>query len=173
MLFVRKISDSKWPSDYKNGDAIKADCLGDLKTDNNSLSIWNIKNGNDVEYVASIIVANSNGEPRAITRFVFFSDSDLKRRKIVFNPTDPKNKVTIRTNGPIHYDAQELKVNSVVSIAKLVADKYSSGDIYKISKDKILSILAQSYKKSDFDLESIFSPSLRKMIKKRADELLE
>lgn len=167
MVFIRKITDSKWEDNYDEKKDVHAECLKDLKTTDNKLSVWDFQTDEDIKRVVALLAVNGDNEPPANARVVLFTDEDLKNRNISFEKTKHCNPISINVSTANHYDLYELKVGSICDFARLIAKKYAdSSNVRVVKKAEIIDILANSAINNEFDVESIKSDSFKSRIKK-------
>ena len=130
MLLARKITHAKWqPKSGISDGKISADAItADLRTQDNSLSLWECgyATTEDVEAVALTLAIAGN--QIAKIDIVWFSDDELRAGGVRISQTPGRTPIAEMSRR--HYDAQNLDYEQLGYVADCVA-KALSNDQYK------------------------------------------
>jgi len=143
-LILRKIRKARW---YYNQSGfpwllesdIPADPLGDLATNNNELSVWQIDDDkSNLPRVAAALAAN--GDDISNLDYALFDQKLLNEINITLRPSKG-NSPDETANQNWHSDIVELSARKLVELAKAIL---THAEIKRIPEKEILHLLAQA-----------------------------
>lgn len=118
--FLRTIRQARWlrpPSwDWLGSDDIQSDALLDLRTEDNTLSVYKVESGEDIDRVVVALAANR--EEVQNVDYAIFDDTALTSSNISFIHKEgdtPDYEVN-----QLHYDVTNLTILSLVQMAQAV-----------------------------------------------------
>lgn len=158
LILIRK---SRWrgtTTEFRGAPDIPADCLFDLKIENNELSAWHV----DDERINLI---------RILTALAATKDTDSNLDYITFNYDLPANfGIKLRktkgetpdtgANGQWHYDLVELSARQVVELA---VEIYHSGARDRLGEKLVGPLIKEGVQKSELDQTKIKSKLAQKL----------
>jgi hypothetical protein len=111
---------------WLKAERVAADLISrDLKTLNNELSIWSVKDDrSDIDIVLLACIENQQRTIEA--NYVILDDSEIKACGVNFKQTQPKSKV--KGASTKHFDIIELDHHSLAKIATLMKNKIQNCD---------------------------------------------
>lgn len=120
-LLLREIRKAKW---YKNAevtwlgsDELQADALGDLRTANNTLSVWEI--ADDRANLNAVIAAIAAGKNTAGNfDFALFTTTAVLEKKIKI--TEERGKTLDEGVNGFHRDLTELSMAKLLALAEII-----------------------------------------------------
>ena len=128
-LLLRKISKSKWhgheihpwlPKVSLEADAIQADAMSDLKTENNALSLWRIDDNRiNLEQVITALAANGNRP--AHLDYALFDEQFLVNSEFKVEQFSGNTPYTVANS--YHFHLTELSVHKLTEVAKIIKGK--------------------------------------------------
>jgi hypothetical protein len=140
-LLLRKIRKSKWHR--INSTEIPSDTLGDLITQNNSLSVWEINE--DESNINEIIVALAcSGDSISNIDYALFDLSSLPNFKIEINEGLTPSKIA----NQLHRDLISLTVNSIVNLTEIILDQ---SRINRVPDKKVLELVNNALANNEID----------------------
>jgi len=165
---LRKIRKARW---YKYNqlnfpwlleEDIPADPLGDLATNNNTLSVWQINDDqSNLHQVVTALAANS--DDIANLDYTIFDQQLLQEINITIKLTKG-NSPDEMANLSWHHDLIELSARRLIDLAKAI---WTHGEIKRIPEKEILNLIAQAV-----GSEQIQSIKLRPKIRMKIDKFV-
>ncbi|MCI0690506.1 hypothetical protein L0337_00700 [candidate division KSB1 bacterium] len=167
-LILRKIRKARW---YKNNQTdfpwllendIPADPLGDLATNENALSVWQIDDDkSNFPRVAAALAANC--DDLSNLDYAIFDQQVLKEINIVIRPSKGNSPDEI-VNQNCHSDLVELSARQLVNLAKAIL---THAELKRISEKEILHLLTQAVVSGQIE-----RPKLRTKIGMKIDKYI-
>jgi hypothetical protein len=141
-LLVRKIERAKWmQKDVVNGATPSADAVtGSLRTKNNTLSVWQIENLDELE--DAVIAFVCQGQHLDTVDVVSFTESALSERKLGFRNTPaktPHRKFVER-----HYDVCDLDYDSLGRFSLVIVDCLRKESIVRFTHKQLKDLVRQA-----------------------------
>ena len=135
-MYYRAISQNKWLTLFSNnnysGDAI----TGDLRTSNNTLSIWRIDETNVNCIDDYCIITALNRDSLAKVVYVILDDEELK--KFTLNQVDGVCEAFIDSDiKKNHYDLINIGYKELGDFAKLISEKVQKGQFTILTKSEM------------------------------------
>lgn len=127
-MFLRVISDLKrWSNDVcGNEQLIPADCFSDIKTTNNTLSLWQVDETNDSEIINYAVISTLNRMRFQKISYILVSDEELTNNGLTICQTDSVPDYLNSTSSNFinhHYDIINIDYQCYGKIATLFRNK--------------------------------------------------
>lgn len=158
--FVRKIERGKWTekkvwmkNDTLNGGSPSADAVtGSLRTQNNTLSVWQIETFGELEDAVTAFVCQ--GQRLDTIDVVIFEESALSERHLKFQkePAD----TPLKSFNDRHYDVCELDYHSLGQFSEVIVDSLRSKETTKrFTKAKLKELVKRAVADGKVALEDL------------------
>ena len=164
-LLIRKISRSKWPPcdlDVFDVNQLQADTIsGDLKTQKNTLSTWEIE---DIDSLEEAVLALVSGSDKIDTMHVIairFDDALNNQLKIV----STEGNTPISELRGIHRDIADLNYKALGTFAKLVIVALKENRVKTFAVKELREILKKAIEQGRLKLSDV-KPTLKEDIDK-------
>ncbi len=160
-LFIRKITRSKWP---REGKCQLENCPADaitscLRTQGNTLSVWEVTSENDMDEAALAIV--SVGDHLEAIDVIPMAPEYLKENGIDWEQSDGQTPVSgLRKN---HRDLSNLTYQKIGIIACHVMDKIKAEKWKRYTKGDLTEILEKAINDGRLEVDKL-SNSIRKKL---------
>ncbi len=172
-LILRKIRKARWYKDSKSNfpwlldEDIPADPLGDLATNNNELSVWQVED--DKSNLHGVVVAlAANSDDISNLDYALFDQQLLNEINIAIKPSKGVSPDEI-ANLNWHSDLVELSARKLVDLAKAVL---VNAEIKRIPEKEILHLLVQAVLSGQIERAKLRSKIGAKIDKHLADQKL-
>jgi len=146
-ILVRKIAENKWPKQQCAMQNICGDAVTDLKTSNNTLSLWAIKSIDDLDSAILALAASSKTSHLEKIFIVWFSDEDLQGNvnNIVFD-RDVLGDTIVQDLANTHVNLSVITYKTLGELSAFIIDKISSSEQYTIAtRNKVKSLIRDAY----------------------------
>jgi len=157
--FVRKITLSKWPkphgSEPETGEydvrTLRADAVADIRTFNDSLSIWSIPSDSEADIDEAVLaLATSVKQERLETMdIVVFAENDVTSRGLRFEDAEGETAVTDLRNS--HQNITGLTYESLSSVMEIIADITVAGRHKRLTQRHIEKLVKNNLQRIDVD----------------------
>ncbi len=167
MFLARKISLAKWerPSGWPPGE-IRSDAItADLRTVDNSLSLWECGCANDAELDDVVLALASALDHVSTVDIVWFHKSELQSACLQYKKTDGNTNVT-ELKGK-HIDVYELDYTRLGKVAHFIPAAKKNNQYRRYKKEKVIRLLSEAVKK-----ERVQINALGEGVKKKVREFL-
>ncbi len=162
-LLLREIRKSKW---YKNSDVqwlredeLQADALGDIRTSNNTLSVWQI--ADDRRNLDAVIAALAAGKNTASNfDFALFTEAAVLEKNIKIAET-PGTTLDVGVNG-FHRELTELSAGRLQALAQII-QRVAARE--RIVEPKVLNLIATAIREGRIKTE-VLSPNIKDKLPK-------
>jgi hypothetical protein len=139
-FFLRRITKTKWlernPS-WLQGDDIPADPLGDLRTQSNKLSVWQVEDDQPLLMQVAMAMTTMSGN---VSHFHYALIDQVAFKKINIKVEDAPGNSHYKQANTLHYNLIELSASDLVQLARVIYDSKMGF----IPKDKLLPSLAKA-----------------------------
>ncbi len=167
-FLVRKVSRAKWPDDVCELGNIPGDTVSDLRTSNNTLSLWRIETEDDLEKAALALSASSKTERIEMVSVVWIPEDIFIENGLSLEKSSIGDTVVFDLANT-HCDICNLTYASLGIVAQTILREIIKEGRYKrFNKAHIKKILAKAYLDDRIE-ESRCKPSLIQEIKKVAE----
>ena len=155
MFLARMITRSKWePKRGLLSGEISADAVtADLKTCDNSLSFWRCPSGTDVELEDVVLAIATAREKVEKVEIVWLDDEDLRTDGQTLINSDGRTPVAELVSQ--HVDVCYLDYNRLGKVAHRVVSAFDEGRFCRLTRARILVLLASAVRKSRVDLKDL------------------
>jgi hypothetical protein len=157
--FLRTVKQSRW---YKNPRVdwlrvgeVQADALLDLRTKDNALSVYEVKNDAEAIRVATALAATRDHVDHF--SYAVFEGSQLP--KLGIEPDRQDGDTPDAEVNKLHYDLQHLTVEKLSGLAQLI----SQGELRRILKKQMLSHLLKSIEDGNLDRSRIKASGVERL----------
>jgi hypothetical protein len=152
-MLVRKISRAKWQTFvHEDGKPVAADAVtGDLRTQNNNLSLWKISDLSQLHEAALAIVSGQEC-PDAID-LAALDEKELVEKG--FSIQETLGATPVKDLQEIHRDIVSLTCNDLCPLAQVVIGSFRQERVRRISKKEILDIVADAVKNKRLELSDL------------------
>lgn len=160
-LLLRKIRRSKWHSSgtppwLQNGE-IQADALGDIRTDSNNLSVWEVEDDkSNLDQVITALAASCDSLSNL--DYSLFDKSSLS--KIGIKAETNKGKTPYERANNLHRDLIELTATKIVKLAEVMLHSSSRE---RVSEKQILTLIKAAVNSQQIDITRL-NPNLAKKL---------
>lgn len=143
-FFLRAINRENWPEPEDNATAhdLDADALNDLKTQDNTLSVWYAESEADLR---SAIVAYLGSMDKwvelEVVEFIAIDTQEIENVGIKYN--QEPNFTYIKGYEEKHRDLAELKYDSIEKLADIVIKSINEGNEYLLDQGEIKELFAE------------------------------
>ncbi|MEE1902663.1 hypothetical protein V0R39_10505 [Pseudomonas inefficax] len=167
-LLVRKITRGKW-SIGEEVEAVNADAITQcLKTQDNTLSVWQIKDESDINQ--SILAMAAANEMLSKIDVVMLTEQALHDKNISIDATPGLTPCTNLVG--THRDLSQLNVAHLGVISELIADEIRKGNVKSFTLSTLKNILVDAIKSGELESSSL-SESVREKVEKHLKHLEE
>jgi len=152
-MLVRKISQAKWRTfAHEDGKPVSADAVtGDLRTQNNNLSLWKISDLSEFREAALAIVS---GHERLDTiDLVALDEAELS--EVGLSVRETFGATPVEELQRIHRDVVSLTYEDLRPIAQAVISGIRQERVKRISKKEILDIITDAIKNERLNLSDL------------------
>lgn len=166
MYYVRKISRGKWPEENIINQAgledVEADTLTiDLKTDHNTLSVWQVDDDTELDDI--FVALGSNMDNISTIFIVKLDQNDLLSRGIVLD--DQEGNVPVLGINDKHHNIVNLNYVNMAEIIDTILIGLKEEEWSKRTKSNMKKLLCKAYLEGKLDIDNM-SASLVKEIEK-------
>ena len=166
--FLRAINRENWPEPEENATVydLDADALNDLKTQENTMSVWYAETEDDLHTAIVAYLASMDKwvELEAV-EFIAINTKDIDEVGIKYNAVP--NFTYISDYKELHRDLVGLKYDSIEKIADIVIKSINEGNDYIIDKGQIREMFLEVVKAGKLhsdDVEKSRHNKLKKLI---------
>jgi hypothetical protein len=142
-FLLRKIRKNRWDIDthsWLNSGELQADCLGDMVTTHNKLSVYRItEDKSNLKRVTAALAANCN----YISNFDYFLFNEELLPNIGVKSEDTKGNTSDESVNSWHIDLVEISLPKLVYLAKTFS---KDGERNRILEKDITQFLAESFR---------------------------
>jgi hypothetical protein len=153
-FFLRKIRKAKWLNDkglsWLQPSDLQADAVFDLKTDDNSLSVWHVED--DESNLEQVLVAVGASLDYLTNLDYALADQDLLLETGI-KMTATTGKTGYRVANQWHRDLVELTAERVLEIARTIQTRGLRLD--RVLSKKLAALLKKRIESGDVDLSSL------------------
>lgn len=168
--FIRKINSAKFPRPDKDVDLsiedFQADAVADIKTNCNTLSIWEIESLEEKAVDEAIFALVTNRIQHSIDKIDFVVISEEELRKHELNCLETDGDTLVEDLKSKHRDIVELTYGSIRDILEIISEITKKGNTKRRTKGQIKAILKENINRIEnidyFDSEG-FKEELRKI----------
>lgn len=144
-FLVRKVARAKWPEELCNTTDIPGDAIADLRTTNNTLSLWRIESEDELEKAALALSASSKTERIENVSLVWIPEKDFEEKGLVLDKSSAGDTV-ISDLVNTHCDLCDLSYGSLGTVASTIMKGILKEGHYKrYSKKEIKTFLVNAY----------------------------
>lgn len=164
-FFVRKISRNKWPSNMCDINDLSADAISDLRTTNNTLSIWRVDSEDELEHAILALAASSKVSRIENMSIVWIDEKELEKYGIKISDKEPGDTV-VDDLKRTHRDICDVTYKSLGDIARIILSEINEKEhVKRITKTEVRNLLVSAYNDKRL-LEEKCMPELIDEIKK-------
>ena len=152
-MLVRKISQAKWQTfAHEDGKPVTADAVtGNLRTQNNNLSLWQIS---DLSELHEAVLAIVSGQERLdAIDLAALDENELVEKGFSFRKT--LGSTPVKELQEIHRDVVSLTCNDLHPLAQVVISSFRQKRVRRISKKRILDIVTGAIKNERLELSDL------------------
>lgn len=166
-ILVRKIARAKWPDELCGIDKLNGDAISDLRTTNNTISLWRVASEAELPSAMLALSASSKSSKVENVSLVWFPEAAILERNIRLDSETPGDTV-ISDLASLHCDACEITYKSLGDLASVLMLELIQEKHYKrYSKAEVKKALVNAYKDKRISAEKCM-PSLLDEIQKSA-----
>ena len=157
-LWLRKISKSRWygheahpwlPNGSLEADAIQADAMSDLKTENNALSVWRINDDRTNLEQIIIALAAKLSKPTHLD-YALFDQQFLVNNE--FKIEQVPGETPCAAANSCHFHLTELSVHKLTEVAELIKGKAERN---RCTKKETLALIKRAIDSGDISREGL------------------
>lgn len=155
MLLARKITRAKWqPKSGIGGGKIPADAVtADLRTQSNSLSLWECGGATQEDVEAVALALAVAGDRIDKIEIVWFSDDELRAGGVRISQTP--GRAPIAEMSRRHYDAQNLDYEQLGVIADCVAKALSNDQYKRFTQRRVRDLVSAAVQQGKVSLDDL------------------
>jgi hypothetical protein len=152
-MLVRKISQAKWQTfAHEDGKPVTADAVtGDLRTQNNNLSLWQISDLSELHEAALAIV--SGQERLDAIDLAALDENELIEKG--FSVQETLGSTPVKELQEIHRKVVSLTCNDLHPLAQVVISSFRQQRVTRIGKKRILDIVIDAIKNERLELSDL------------------
>jgi len=165
-FLVRKVERAKWAqNDLSNGDPVSADAITNcMKTRDNSLSVWEIEESEDLE--KAVLAIASDGRHIDTMDFVILKLDDLENKRIEVS-SEPASTPVSEFNSN-HRNILKLNYGSLGTVAELIAKEHICGSVHRFTHGRLVQMLASAAASGLLSVDDLrFSDKKKEKIRKQ------
>lgn len=160
---VRKIAPAKW-SGVQSLETLSADALtADLRTINNTLSLWEIGSENELSNVVLALAISKQAKKFEKMDLVLIPREIILAKQLSIRAS-PGETFAERLSDT-HYEVVDLKYPSLGVFAQIIIDLLSKNALTTITKTKVENIVRAAYNNKTIDI-SCLPEDMQRTIKK-------
>lgn len=138
---ARKITRAKWQPNSGLGGKIPADAVtADLRTQGNSLSLWECGEATQKDVEAVMLALAAAGDRIDKIDIVWFSDDELRASGLRICQTPGRTPISEMSNR--HYDAQSLDYEQLGTIADCVTKALLNGQYKRFTQRRVRELVS-------------------------------
>ena len=176
-FFLRAINRENWPEPEENATVhdLDADALNDLKTQENTMSVWCAEDEGDLNSAIVAYLASMDKwvELEAVD-FIAINAKDVEDAGLKYDKVP--NFTYIKEYETKHRDLVALKYDSIEKIANIVIKSINEGRDYIIDKGQIRELFIEVVREGKLhseDIEKSRHKKLKRLISEIENELVE
>lgn len=144
-FLVRKIARAKWPEEKCELSFLDGDAISDLRTTDNTLSLWYIDSEEELETAALALSASSKSEKIDSFTVVWVPLEEIQAKGLSVVKSDGDTVVADLVK--MHRDLNEITYGKLGSTAEVIMDALITEKHYKrFTRAQIKSALIEAYK---------------------------
>lgn len=169
-FLVRKIARAKWPEDKCDIMDLYGDAISDLRTTENTLSLWRIESEDDLPTAALALSASSKSDSIETISLVWISEDLIREKLIPIDEHSPGDTV-VSDLVNLHRDLYGITYKSLGDIADILMSELIEKNHYKrYPRSEVKASLAKAYNENRIAQEKCL-PELLAEIKKAAGKV--
>ena len=155
MLLARKITRAKWqPKSGIGGGKIPADAItADLRTQSNSLSLWECGGATQEDVEAVAVALAVTGDRLDKIEIVWFSDDELRASGLRISQTPGRTPIAEMSRR--YYDAQNLDYEQLGYVADCVAKALSNDQYKRFTQRRVRELVSIAVQQDKVSLEDL------------------
>ena len=155
MFLARTITRSKWePKRGLRTGEISADAVtADLRTRDNTLSFWRCPSGTDVDFEDVVLAIATGREEVTKVEIVWLDDEDLRTEGQTLINSDGRTPIAELVN--LRVDVCHPDYKRLGKVAYRVVSAFDEGRYCRLTRARILALLASAVRKSRVDLKDL------------------
>ena len=166
-ILVRKIARAKWPEESCSINMLSGDAISDLRTTNNTISLWRVDSEAELLTAMLALAASSKSSKIENVSLVWFPEEALLNRNIQLD-TDSPGDTIVSDLAQFHRDACKITYKSLGDLAVLIMTELIQEKHYKrFGRAEVKQALVNAYKDHRIAEEKCM-PVLLEEIKKAA-----
>lgn len=166
-ILVRKIARAKWPEEICSINMLSGDAISDLRTTNNTISLWRVDSEAELLTAMLALAASSKSSKIENVSLVWFPEEALLDRNIQLD-TDSPGDTIVSDLAQFHRDACKITYKSLGDLAVLIMTELIQEKHYKrFGRAEVKQALVNAYKDHRIAEEKCM-PVLLEEIKKAA-----
>lgn len=166
-ILVRKISRAKWPEEICPINILCGDAISDLRTSDNTISLWRVDSEADLSTAMLALAASSKSSKIENVSLVWFAEETLLGKNIQLD-TDSPGDTIVSDLVQYHRDACKITYQSLGDLASIIMTELIVNKHYKrFGRAEVKRALATAYKNDRIAKEKCM-PDLLDEIKKAA-----
>lgn len=163
-ILVRKISRAKWPNESCPLNNISGDAISELRTTNNTISLWRVDSENDLSTAMLALSASTKSGSIEHVNLVWIPEDEILQKNIELQNTPGDTIISDLIS--LHFDACKITYKSMGDIAFIISKGLIGNTHYKhYSKSEVKKALVIAYKEHRIAEEKCL-PELLDKIKK-------
>lgn len=165
MLFLRKITISKWPTNRTEAIKTAKDCLADsvndVRTQQAVLSFWDCSLDEVKDELCANIVLGGNKIEKT-SNFVVLDSEELLKMGMNYNNTPNQAKCIIDGLDKYHYDVTIGDLENLEKVIIYISNIVLS-DVCRIKRENIINAIKKAYSEGRLKTESIDENILKQL----------
>ncbi len=164
-LLVRKISRGKWPEEICELSSLAGDAISDIRTFDNSLSVWLVDSEDEIGAAMLALSASSKTESIEGITIVWIPVEKIEAKSILVKSDCPGDTIVSDLTGT-HRDLSEITFKSLGILAEIIMDELIRQKHYKrFKRTEVRDALVKAYNDRRISEEKC-TPKLLEEIKK-------
>ncbi len=172
-LLIRKIERAKWKPDEKLKVAnVPSDAItGSLRTQNNTLSVWQFNYEEEEKIINEGVLALVTGpQVKDIDSFdiVLLDYNELQKKELEITREDGKTHVEDLVHA--HRNISNLTYTKLGTIAEIILNELYENRVKRVVKPEIIDIIIGAIKQNRIDFKNLYE-KIQTIVKKRCIQL--
>ena len=171
-ILVRKIARAKWPEEICSINMLNGDAISDLRTTNNTISLWRVDSEAELPTAMLALAASSKSSKIENVSLVWFSEEAFFEKNIQLDANSPGDTI-VSDLAPFHRDACRITYKSLGDLATLImAELIQEKHYRRFGPAAVKEALVSAYKEHRIAEEKCM-PDLLEEIKKAAQQTVQ
>ena len=166
-FYVRKISRAKWPDQPCDIKELRSDAVSDIRTQNDSLSVWKIDNIDELDEAVLALAGSSKSECIETVSVIWIEDSELKGLNISIDDSEPGDTIVLAKEMD-HRNLVKLTYHKMGDISKVIMKEIADNHYKRYTKGTLKAIFGKAYRENRINKEKCL-PKMIAEIEKAAN----